>query len=91
MTKGEAKSLALKILHYRLEHPEIDSKEKLIFVFDIIKEFKNACPMCELFFVKDGKIYCPDCPLKQPKWKCNDYSKEAIANNIKILESWKAV
>ena len=92
MNKTEAKAVALEILYYRLEHQIADRIERLPQrLFDMVKGFKNCCPMCELFYVKDGDTYCPDCLLRERNWKCNDYSKDAIAHNIAILEKWEGI
>jgi uncharacterized Zn finger protein (UPF0148 family) len=93
MTKQDAKKLALEIINYRLEHPEIKRKEDYPqFLFDKVKGFPNNCPMCNLFFVKDGKVLCPDCPLRVqrriPKVGCNDWSKKGAKQKLAIIQAW---
>jgi len=96
LNEEESKALALQILFYRLEHPEIIFKEMLPdYLYKKIRRLKNHCPMCQLFYVKDGGVMCPDCPLRKGQnnqiWTCNDFSKEAIQNNISLLVNWKPV
>jgi hypothetical protein len=85
MTKQEAKTLALEILTYYLEHPEAKSKEDLPkALFGRIKDMKNSCPMCELFYISG----CPKCPLRAVTgYTCNDFSTKSLQKNIAILSS----
>jgi hypothetical protein len=87
MTKQEAKELAIEKSCYYLEHPEAKGAEDLPReLFNRVKDLKNYCPMCELFFIKG----CPWCPLKaEHEWPCNDFSQKTLQRNIAILQAWE--
>lgn len=64
LTKQEAKDVTLEVWRYLAAHPEIFMKDFLpIELYRKIINYRNMCPLCELFFVERSRD-CPECPLK---------------------------
>ena len=96
ITTQEAKELTLEVWRYLRDHPEIGRKKDLPEeIYDKIKYFSNACPLCRLFFKKD----CYGCPLRSCDYWISAYGrwchgnsetrKQAAAKIVEMAEAWE--
>lgn len=86
MTEQEAVDLTLEKFNYYLEHPSAFCVADLpTDLFNRVKDLKNFCSMCELFYCKG----CPDCPLRSKSgWPCTKTDRKSLLNNIAKIQAW---
>jgi hypothetical protein len=105
MTKAEAKALSLEVWGYLAEHPECERKKDMPdAIYNKVKDFKNSCPLCELFYYRG----CKGCVLYESGEKCsnisslysswcypfigevdNEKSKAAAKGIYEIIQEWE--